>query len=53
VEECKPLNAGKAFELMMGSVEEDRAAAGLPAIEEVRAKFGEDYEAGWCRLTPG
>jgi HAD superfamily hydrolase (TIGR01509 family) len=38
------LNAGKAFELMFDRVESDRAAVGLPAIEEVRAKFQEDFD---------
>jgi len=38
------LNAGKAFEFMLDKVEEDRAAAGLPPVEEVRSKFGEDDE---------
>ena len=38
------LNAGKAFELMFDRVESDRAAVGLPAIEEVRSKFQEDFD---------
>mmetsp|Transcript_6446 Transcript_6446/g.16460 ORF Transcript_6446/g.16460 Transcript_6446/m.16460 type:complete len:564 (-) Transcript_6446:389-2080(-) len=36
------LNAGKAFEFMLEKVEEDRKAAGLPPIEEVRALYSED-----------
>lgn len=35
-------NAGKAFEFMVDVVEEDRKAAGLKPIEEVRASGGED-----------
>lgn len=37
-------NAGKAFEIMLKKVEKDRADVGLPPIEEVRAKFSEDFE---------
>lgn len=37
-------NAGKAFEFMVDVVEEDRKAAGLPGIEEVRAAGSEDPE---------
>ena len=35
-------NAGKAFEFMVDVVEEDRKAAGLPPIEDVRKSGGED-----------
>ena len=38
------LNAGKAFELMFDRVESDRAAVGLPPIEEVRSRFQEDFD---------
>jgi hypothetical protein len=38
------LNAGKAFELMMISVETDRKDVGLPPIEEVRKNYQEDFE---------
>ena len=37
-------NAGKAFEFMVDVVEEDRKAAGMKPIEEVRAAGGEDPE---------
>ena len=33
---------GKAFEFMLEKVEEDRKAAGLLPVEEIRAKFSED-----------
>lgn len=44
VQEFIRVNAGKAFELMLASVEKERAEVGLPPIEEVRAKFQEDFE---------
>ena len=38
------VNAGKAFDIMLASVERDREAVGLPPVEEVRAKFQESFE---------
>ncbi len=38
------LNAGKAFELMFDKVEKERALVGLESIEEVRAKYTEDFD---------
>jgi beta-phosphoglucomutase-like phosphatase (HAD superfamily) len=38
------LNAGKAFELMFDKVETERAAVGLPSIEEIREKYTEDFD---------
>ena len=38
------LNAGKAFEIMYRKVEQERAAVGMPPLEEVRAKYQEDFD---------
>ena len=38
------INAGKNFVTMVDAVEKERAAVGLPPIEEVRSKFQEDFD---------